>query len=79
MSSSVSTSIDIFSAVAGGLIMIKGSKILHSLNNELSWYDDYLSLLIGGMGVVSVWRGIHCIAIKAGLQKWIFVICSSKT
>ena len=49
MSSSVSTSIDIFSAVAGGLIMIKGSKILHSLNNELSWYDDYLSLLIGGM------------------------------
>lgn len=69
MTSSTSTTIEIVSAVAGGLIMIKGAKMLHNLNSDLSWYNDYLSILIGGMGAVSLLNGIHSIAGKAGLPK----------
>ena len=69
MSSSTLTTIEIVSAVTGGLIMIKGAKMLHGLNSDLSWYNDYLSILIGGIGAVSLWNGIHCIAGRAGLPK----------
>ena len=67
--SSQTTIIDIVSGVAGGLLMIKGAKILHGVNSELPWHKDYLSILIGGMGVASLWNGFHCIAGRVGLSK----------
>ena len=63
------SSMDIVSALAGGLIMIKGAKMLHRLNNELPWYNDYVSLILGGLGTLSLCNGVHGIASIAGLPK----------
>lgn len=70
--SSQTTTMDIVSSVTSGLLMIKGARILHDINNELPWYNDYLSIIIGGVGLLSLWDGIHCIAGRASLSKMKF-------
>ena len=69
MTSSLTRTIDIVSAVAGGLIMIKGAKMLHGLNNELPWYKDYVSIIVGSLGALNLWNGVHSIAGRSGLPK----------
>lgn len=69
MTTSLTTTMDIVSAVAGGLIMIKGAKMLHGLNNELPWYKDYVSVIVGSLGALSLWNGVHSIAGRSGLPK----------
>ncbi len=65
----LSSSVDIVTAVAGGLLMIKGARMLHKLNCELPFYKDYVSIFIGSIGALSLWNGAHGIACRAGLQK----------
>ena len=69
MTTSLTTTMDIVTAVAGGLIMIKSARVLYSLNNELPWYKDYVSTIIGSLGAISLWNGVHSIAGRAGLPK----------
>lgn len=69
MRTSLATTMDIVSAVAGGLIMIKGAKMLHNLNNEIPWYNDCVSIIVGGLGALSLWNGVHSIAGRFGLPK----------
>jgi hypothetical protein len=63
------TTLDIVTAFAGGLLMIKGVKILRSLNSYRPWYKDHCSVILGTIGIVSLFDGVHGIAGRVGLPK----------
>ena len=67
-----SSTFNMVSAVAGGLMIIKGAKWLRSLNDEIPWYKDYISFIVSGIGAVSLCKGVHRIVIRAGLSKSYF-------